>query len=170
MQGSGLGPPTFNVNGFDLHPTYQENILVKFADYTYLLVGSARIATIGEELEMIERWASANHLRLNRSKTHEMVITRRSCVEKPPPIEGIERVRPTILGAVMRDNLRVGDHVDAVLASCRGSIHALRILKSHGLPEDSLHLVVAVSRLLYAVPACWGRTSAPDRDGLDRFC
>lgn len=156
VQGSGLGPPTFNVNGSNLHPQYHDNIMVKYADDTYLLVGSSRIATIGEEMEAIERWASACHLSLNRSKTHEMVITLRPRISTPPLIDGIKRVKSKkILGVVMRDDLRADDHVNAVLASCRGSIHALWILKSRGLSIASLQQVAAattVSRMLYAAP------------------
>jgi len=44
--------------------------------------------------------------------------------------------------------------------------YALRVLRSHGLPQQSLHEVAkmtTVSSLMYASPAWWGFTSADDR-------
>jgi len=46
IQGSGLGPPSYAVEAFDLHPRNSQNAIMKFADDTYLLVGSTSIGTI----------------------------------------------------------------------------------------------------------------------------
>src|SRR6218665_716164 len=57
-------------------------------------------------------------------------------------------------------------HVDTALATCASSMYALRVLRSHGLPQQSLHEVAkmtTVSFLMYASPAWWGFTSAGDR-------
>ena len=173
VQGSGIGPSAFVVNGSDLHPRHRANIIVKYADDTYLLVGSSLNSTIGDELTMIGDWAEENHLSLNQSKTKEMVIVRRRGVQLPPPTPGIERVtKMKILGVIVRDDFRAKDQVEATLASCHGTVHALRVLKSHGLPRDTLQKVAEATtlmKMMYAAPAWWGRTSAEDRVRLNRF-
>ena len=53
-----------------------------------------------------------------------------------------------------------------------GSLHALRVLRWHGLPAEALSTVTEatiISRLLYASPAWWGLTSAEDRARLESF-
>jgi len=49
---------------------------------------------------------------------------------------------------------------------CTNYIQALRILRSHGLCNDALHLVyrsTVIGKLLYAVNAWWGFSSAAHR-------
>ena len=50
----------------------------KYADAAHLLVGSSNIATFEAEFEQVKRghWATINKLRLNPSKTREMVSYR----------------------------------------------------------------------------------------------
>jgi hypothetical protein len=62
--------------------------------------------------------------------------------------------------------------VEEVLVSCSGALHALRILRSNGLPSGALCRVAeatVVSRLTYAAPAWWGLTTAEDRKRLERL-
>src|SRR6218665_424092 len=58
IQGSGEGPPSYVVEASDLHPRSSQNAITKFADDTYLLVGSTSIGTINEEFNNIEQWAN----------------------------------------------------------------------------------------------------------------
>src|SRR6218665_1626914 len=63
-------------------------------------------------------------------------------------------------------------HISGVLESCSRSLYALRILRSHGLPESALHEVTratTLARLLYASPAWWGFASVSDRTRVQRF-
>src|SRR6218665_2586055 len=51
-------------------------------------------------------------------------------------------------------------------------MHALRMLRTHGLQAPQLQEVARmtiVASLLYASPAWWGFTSAQDRDRLERM-
>ena len=68
IQGSVVGPASFAVGVSDLHPKHKSNRMVKFADDTYLLVGSSNITTVGEEVEHISAWAMGNNLKLNPSR------------------------------------------------------------------------------------------------------
>ena len=126
-------------------------------------------------MEYIRTWAERNNLRLNTSKSPEMLIPRGDGhwrVEPPPPLD-LERVGSmVILGVTIRDDLRTTSHVDEVLAACSGSLHALRVLRARGLPPTALQEVAratTITRLLYAAPAWWGFASAEDRHRIERF-
>ena len=173
VQGSGLGPSTYDINASDLHPVNPENKMFKYADDTYLLVGSRARTTVTEELNNVSRWAAINNLRLNVTKSREMLVARRSCFEPPPPLDGVLRVDSMrILGVTLGRDLSVIGHVDEIIEASSASLHALRVLRAHGLPPKALHLVAeatTISRLLYAAPAWWGLASAADRNRLERF-
>src|SRR6218665_217634 len=62
--------------------------------------------------------------------------------------------------------------LDHLLSTCASSVHALRMLKTHGLPQQQLNVVASattMASLLYASPAWWGYTSANDRARIDRL-
>src|SRR6218665_2039143 len=68
----------------------------------------------------------------------------------------------------------MGSHLYELLSNCASSIHALRMLRTHGLQPPQLQEVArmtTVASLLYVSPAWWGFsfTSAQDRDRLERM-
>ena len=66
VQGLDVGSSEFDVCASDLHPLHKENLYVKFADDTYLLVGSNMRHTVCEELDGVKKWAE---LKLNTDKS-----------------------------------------------------------------------------------------------------
>lgn len=52
------------------------NLLFKFADDTYLIVGSSRLSDVLAEL-IISKWAKNNNLCLNTETSKEMIISRK---------------------------------------------------------------------------------------------
>src|SRR5678815_3871765 len=77
-----------------------------------------------------------------------------------------------MLGVTIANDLSASSHVNRILSACSGSLHALRVLRAHGLPPTALHEVACattISRLLYASPARWGFTTASNRQNLQRF-
>src|SRR6218665_3416817 len=59
-------------------------------------------------------------------------------------------------------------HIEELLSSCASSIHALRMLRSHGLGPTQVHEVARMTTLaymLYASPAWWGFTTAQTETG-----
>src|SRR6218665_1501785 len=65
----------------------------------------------------------------------------------------------------------MGSHLDELLSNCASSIHALRMLRTHGLQPPQLQegaRMTTVASLLYASQAWWGFTSAQYRDRLER--
>ena len=81
-------------------------------------------------------------------------------MQLPNPLDGIPRVSSIkILGVTVSNHLSVSEHVSAVIGRCAQTIHALRILRSHGLCNKAIHRVyksVIIGKLLYAVSAWWG--------------
>ena len=64
---------------------------------------------------------------------------------------GVQTVE--ILGVTFTSSLSVTLHVQSVIAACAQTLYALRVLRKHGLCDDSLHDVfraVAVAKLMYA--------------------
>ena len=64
------------------------NAIVKYADDTYLIIPANNQNTCKAEILHIEQWANINNLKLNRSKSKEIVFTKpRSCrqTDLPPP-------------------------------------------------------------------------------------
>src|SRR6218665_2427489 len=173
IQGSVVGPPSFVIVASKHH----FNLMTKYADDTYLMVGSRNVGTVIEEFSNIQAWASRNNLRIHPNKTKEMIVYRRrsKCVNPSahPLTPGAERVDSLRgLGVVVTSHLTMRVHLDQILSSSASSIFALRKLRSHGLQASQLHLVAratTVASLLYASPAWWGFTSAEERPRLERL-
>ena len=97
IQGSVIGPPSFIVAASDLHPINGFNVLLKYADDSYLLIGSRNISTAAAEFA-------------NISKTRELIVFRsarlRPDVPSHPIISGAERVSSLrVLGVVISSEL-----------------------------------------------------------------
>src|SRR6218665_1801331 len=134
----------------DLHPKHECNVIVKFADDTYLLVGSNHLSTATEEFEHISAWAMENNLCLNPNKTKEFIVIRKrrksiTCsLLIVPRASHVSTIR--ILGVTISSDLGMGQHLDEVLATCAFSMYALRVLRSHGLPPSAIHEVARMTR------------------------
>jgi len=125
IQGSGLGPASFIVTAADLHPTTPGNRIFKFADDTYLVLPAANSSSLLDEVSHVEAWASRNNLRLNQTKSKELIFIREKCGQlskPPPPYPNIERVScAKVLGITLNDRLSATDHVNHSLTSCSSS-------------------------------------------------
>jgi len=151
--------------------------MFKYADDTYLVVPAANSSLCVPEIAHIEVWAASNNLKLNYSKSKEIVFTARGKRGKtalpPPPCHNIERVSShRVLGVILNNRLTATDHIDQLLSSCSSLLYALRVLRSHGVPSTSLQDVfraTVVAKIIYCAPAWAGICSAADRLRLDRF-
>jgi len=153
------------------------NHMMKFADDTYLIIPALNSHTRDDEVKHVKSWAAANNLQLNCSKSHEIVFRSRRLrgkADQPaPPCPNIERVDTlTVLGVEVNSSLTATDHVSRLLASCSSLLYALRVLRSHGLPDQSLKDVfhaTVIGKLMYCAPAWHGFCSASDYVRLDSF-
>jgi len=152
----------------DLQPLTTGNRIVKFADDTYLVVPASNSSSRLQEIAHIQASAAENNLKLNCSKSKEIIFTakgkRSKSAHSPSPCLDIERVNSLrVLGVIINGQLTATDHVSNTLASCNSLLYASRILRSHGVPETSLHDVfraTVISKLTYCVPSWSGACSA----------
>ena len=132
--------------------------------------------------------AIANNLKLNSTKSAEMIVSRprvgREHLTYPTPIPGIQRIdMMKILGVSLSNTFSFNAHIDIALRQAAQSMYVLRVLRSHGLTGEALWDVTratTLARMLYASPAWWGyamiwaidsgcKTSYSNCRGLD-FC
>ena len=108
-------------------------------------------------------WASRNNLRLNRTKSKELIFIREKCgqlFQPPLPCPNVERVScAKVLGITLNDQLSVTDHVNNLLTSCSSLLYMMRVLRGHDISTESLQDVSVWS----------GLCSASDRAKPDSF-
>ena len=92
--------------------------------------------------------------------TAAKVRRRRRSVELPQHLAGVKRVTTMkMLGVTVTNTLSVAEHVQAIMRACSPTIHALRVLRCHGLSDAALqtaYRAIVVARLTYATSAWWG--------------
>jgi hypothetical protein len=163
-----VGPIAFILNASDLHPAINGDELFKYADDLTLIVPERNTSTITQEIQHISAWAEANNLRLNKTKTHELIVLRKGVARSRAPPEQPDLARTTsvkLLGVTIQDNLQMNEHVQNIVTSCNQCTYALKTLKAHGLHGKCLHDVctaTVLSRINYASAAWWGFASSGD--------
>ena len=113
-----------------------------------------------------QQWAGENKLSLNKLKS-QGIIFRKPCsrgTTDVPIIPGIQRGNSLkIIGVTLCSNFSMQEHISSVISSCVQSLHALRVLKSHGFDDQLLQTVFQttfISKLQYASSAWWGLPNA----------
>ena len=74
FQGSAIGPAMYVVNSMDLIPLHSSCSVDKYPDDRYLIIPAGSDDHLQSEIDSIETWAVANNLRLNKSKSVEMIV------------------------------------------------------------------------------------------------
>ena len=75
VQGSAIGAASYVVTAADLVAVTPGNQLCKYADDTYVITSASNVGSWSAEMDNITAWSRANNLRLNRSKSVEIVFT-----------------------------------------------------------------------------------------------
>ena len=170
VQGSVLGPTLFNINSSTLRPISPSNYYFKYADDGYLIVPANNSLSIPLEIAHQTSWAASSNLKLNLSKTAEIIFTNKRA-KPPPPTQGVLRVTSIkILGVTVDDKLNFSEHVDSVITSSNQTFFALKTLRQNGLSNECLAVifrVAVVPKLLYAAPSYWGFLNAQNRSRLE---
>ena len=167
VQGSVIGPVSYILNLEDQRPCNDGNEFVKYADDGDLIVPAVNTHTIPSEIENINKWSKSNNLKLNVSKSKEMIVykqsTNNAAIQSsgPPSIPGVERVTSmNVLGVIIDDKLSFKPHLEQrVMRNVASSIYALKVLRSKGLEGQRLWDVTRqtlMTRMLYASPVWWG--------------
>jgi len=176
IQGSAIGPASFVVGAADLKAVTPGNLLVKYADDTYIVIPAVNDSSRQAELQNIAQWARDNNRKTNPAKFAEIVFVdhrKKKKAHPPPPLTGIARVTTLkILGVTFTNSLSVAEHVHAVISSSAQTLYALRVLRAHGMDDVSLQTIfrsVVISKLMHASSAWWGFAAASDRQRLAAF-
>jgi len=176
VQGSAVGPASYVINAADLNLVTSGNYIVKYADDTYLIIPASNHDSRLAELANVKSWSEANNIQLNYSKSAEVVFfdpRRKAVITEPTYLDGINRVASLkVLGVTVSRKLSVSDHVGAVLQSCARALYAIRVLRSHGLPNSDLQNVfraIVVAKLTYASSAWVGFATVRDIQRVDAF-
>jgi len=145
IQRSAIGPASYVVTAANLSSVTPGNSLCKYADDTYIIIPAVNVHSRVAELDNVEAWSHLNNLQLNRKKCVEIVFATnrtRHVATPPPPLPDIVRVSSlNILGVTVSSRLSVADYVQNVIGSCAQTLHALRLLRAHGLCDSALQTV-----------------------------
>jgi len=111
--------------------------MVKYADDTYLVVPSVNASTRQQEMDKIATCAAANNLKLNVSKSKEIISQnsrRRTAETLPQPLPDISRQNVLkILGVTITNHLSASEHIRRIISDSAQSLYALRVLRHHGM-------------------------------------
>ena len=94
IQGSAIGPVSYDINASDLSTVTPGNQMYKYADDTYLVIPTSNIQSREIELNHVAEWALKNNLKLNRTKTVEIIFRdrkRKQPIPDPPTSPDIQR-------------------------------------------------------------------------------
>ena len=130
-------------------------MIFKYADDTYLIVTDIFSHTIPQELQHISDWAKHHNLKLNQSKSLEIIVSLRtpptSAATFPTRVDSL-----TVLGVTFNSKLRFDLHVLNIIDKAARALYGLKTIRSHVLTGESLHDVTRAAltaRLIYAAPA-----------------
>ena len=141
-QGTVLGPILFSIMVNDIRPVYPERkLLLKYADdLTLSIPVSSHQDHSFIEVNSIQHWAVRNRMKLNLTKTWEMVVHGRISIPLPPLVQGIKRKSwLKLLAIIFQENLSDRDlHVDNLLRKASSRLYILRVCKYFGYPKDQL--------------------------------
>jgi len=116
-------PVPYNIfNCSDLHTVHSSNLLVKYADDTYLIIPATNSSLIPDELNNITEWASASNRKLNPNKSYEMIIhhSSKKITSVPPPLEKITKTHElTVLGVSFNSTLSFSQHTQNLTAKAQ---------------------------------------------------
>src|SRR6218665_3547696 len=76
VQGSVIGPSDFIITTADLQPTNHHNRLLKYADDSYLLIGSKHLGSVHAELLHITAWAKSKIMGSCASSMYALKVLR----------------------------------------------------------------------------------------------
>ena len=145
-----------------MHTIHKENVLVKFADDTDLIVAAANEGTCTAELMNITDWATRNNLTLNESKSIEIVFrnpaSKSNQTREPPPTPmGITRKSEIkTLGVTLSQGFSMKTHADNVITSC-GQV----CMRWKSWSHTAYHKSVCMSSS--SPPSCHGSCMHPKR-------
>ena len=131
-----MGPTAFSICVSSYRPRNGGNLDEKYADDFNLIIPASNSHTVQDEIDHIAAWADGNNLKLNQSKSAELIIRKpRSKIPDPPPLNNLPRVdHLKILGVTIESNLSMRSHIDNIVTRASQTMYALKTVNAQGLP------------------------------------
>jgi len=112
----------------------------KNADDTYLIISACNADSCAAEIAHIE--ALDNNLRLNRTKSVDIVFVPPRSRIPPPAVPGFKRIETIkTLGVTISRKFSIVHHVDTLLTGFVQTLFALRTLRQPSMPSIALRAV-----------------------------
>ena len=179
-QGTVLSPFLFTLYTSDFRFNSKTCHLQKFSDDTVVVSQISGDNTAEHEgvVRDFVQWSDANHLRLNASKTKEMVVDFRTTSKVPPVphsikgevVEFVDNYK--FLGVHLNSSLDWSDNAGAIYSKGKSRLFFLRRLRSFGVCNRMLQMFyqsVMASVLFFGI-TCWGGNNrASDTFNLNRL-
>ena len=132
------------------------------ANDTYLIVPGSNIQTIPSELQHISEWPVCHNLKLNETKSKEIIISlQKTHISAATHLTRVESL--TVLGITFNTKFCFEPHISYTIQSAARCLHGLKTLRAHGLTAKSLCDVtqaMLIAKIMYAAPAWWVFLSA----------
>lgn len=139
-----LSPLLYTLYTYDCTPTHHNISIVKFADNTTVVgfISGEDESAYREEVERLSAWCHDNNLRLNTSKTKELVVDFRRNKHNIQPlnIDGVcvERVSGfRFLGVNISEDLTWGLHTAELAKKAQKRLYFLRVLRNNNISEKT---------------------------------
>ena len=145
-QGTVLGPVLFSIFINDIKAVNTNtNLLVKFADdITVSLPIEANVGLDESETEVLSfiEWSKNNCMKVNSTKTWELLLRGRTTSTPPEPLEIIGRKEKLNLLGVTFEQVPVNwdIHIDYLLSKANSRSYIIRICKYYGYSIENLDL------------------------------
>ncbi len=144
-QGCVLSPLLYTLYTSDCTPIHSSNSIIKFADNTTvvgLITGGDEFA-YREEIRELSEWCTKNNLKLNTTKTKEMILDFRRKRGDHAPLtiygECVERVASfKFLGSHISEDVSWTTNTSALIKKAQQRLHFLWVLRRHHLEEKLL--------------------------------
>ena len=146
-QGTVLGPVLFSIFINDIKAVNTDkNLLVKFADdITVSLPIEANVGLDESQTEVLSfiEWSEKNRMKVNLTKTWELLLRGRTTKTPPEPLEIIGRKDKLKLLGVTFEQVPVNwdTHIDYLLSKASSRLYILRICKYYGYSTENLDLL-----------------------------
>ena len=104
---------------------------------TRISIPAVNVDSRSAELHNVKEWALANNLKLNLTKSQEIIFTDQtqktkfSILDEIPLLQRVQIIK--ILDVTFTSSLSVTLHVQSVIAACAQTLYALRVLRKYGL-------------------------------------
>lgn len=148
-QGSVLGPFLFLLYVNDLPDSLVESSCILYADDTTLLTRGGHGLS---DIQIAKNWFSANNLKLNESKTQNILFSSDKWVTQSEPVK--------LLGVILDTSLTWNHHIAAVCSRVSSSIFALRQLAFYlsGEVLRTVYFSTVQSHISYNI-LLWGNST-----------